>query len=86
MCNETPEFEVRIKGHSLVKVIHGGVRIDGHDFHSDLKNLSSLVNILNDVLETTQDIKKPRLVSNETMPSSAVGHAPLPSTVISGNN
>lgn len=86
MCNETPEFEVRIKGHCLVKVIHGGVRIDGHDFHSDLKNLSSLVNILNDVLETAQDVKKPRLVSDGVMPISATERAPFLCTVVSGNN
>ncbi len=63
MCNETPEFEVRIKGHSLVKITHKGVRIDGKDFHSDLKNLSSLIDILNGVVESAQEIKKPRLVS-----------------------
>jgi len=64
MCNETPEYEVRIKGHSLVKITHKGVRIDGKDFHSDLKNLSSLIEILNGVLETAQDVKKPRLVAD----------------------
>jgi len=63
MCYEAPEFEVIIKGHSIVKVAEGGVRIDGRDFHSDIKNLSALVDILNEVLETAQEVRKPRLVA-----------------------
>ncbi len=63
MCYETPEFEVIIKGHSIVKVADGGVRIDGHDFHSDIKNITALVDILNEVLETAQEVRKPRLVA-----------------------
>jgi hypothetical protein len=63
MCYEAPEFEVIIKGHSIVKVADGGVRIDGHDFHSDIKNITVLVDILNEVLETAQEVRKPRLVA-----------------------
>lgn len=63
MCYEAPEFEVIIKGHSIVKVADGGVRIDGRDFHTDVKNISTLVDILNEVLETAQEVRKPRLVA-----------------------
>ena len=63
MCYEAPEFEVIIQGHSLVKVADGGVRIDGQNFHTDLKNISALVDILNDVLDAAQEVKRPRLVA-----------------------
>lgn len=67
MCcyDETPEFEIRIKGHSLVTVNDGGVRVDGKNFHTDLKDLSSIINVLNDILESASEARKPKLVVNE---------------------
>ena len=65
MCcyDETPEFEIRIKGHSLVKVSDGGVRVDGKNFHTDLKDLSSIIDVLNDILVSAHEAKKPKLAS-----------------------
>lgn len=64
MCayDETPEFEIRIKGHSLVKVSDGGVRVNGKNFHADIKDLSSIVDVLNDILESASEARKPKLV------------------------
>ncbi len=67
MCcyDETPEFEIRINGHSLVKVSETGVRVDGKNFHTDLKDLSAVVDVLNDILESASEARKPRLVMND---------------------
>lgn len=67
MCcyDETPEFEIRIKGHSLVKVSEGGVRVDGKNFHADLKDLSSIIDVLNDILGSANEARKPKLVMSE---------------------
>ena len=64
MCayDETPEFEIRIKGHRIVKVSDGGVLVDGRNFHSDLKDLSSIVDVLNDILDSANEARKPKLV------------------------
>jgi hypothetical protein len=78
MCcyDETPEFEIRIKGHSLVQVSDGGVRVDGKNFHTDLKDLSSIVDVLNDILESANEAKKPKLVMNEPIVVSAFKQLP----------
>lgn len=62
MWNNVSDFEVRIKGHSLVQVNKGEVKINGKDFHRDLRNLTELVGILSDVLEQAEAMKRPRLV------------------------
>lgn len=63
MCQDKPDFEVRIKGQTLVSVSDGRVKVDGKDFHSDVKNLAALIDILSGVLETADSVKKPRLIS-----------------------
>lgn len=67
MCcyDETPDFEIRIKGHVLVKVNEMGVRVDGKDFHGDLKDLAAVVEVLHEILDSANEARKPRLVMNE---------------------
>lgn len=66
MYHHTPDFEVRIKGQTFVSVSAGRVKVDGKDFHSDVKNLAALIDILSGVLETAENAKKPRLISGAT--------------------
>ena len=63
-----PEYEIRIKGHPLLKISNGDIRIDGRDFHSDIKELSSLLEILSGVLASAKEVKKPHLVCSENIP------------------
>lgn len=63
MLSQKPDFEVRIKGHPLVRIMGGEASVNGRDFHTDIKNLSSLVDMLQEILDTAQEAKKPKLVS-----------------------
>ncbi len=63
-CKER-DFEIRVQGHTLVRVSDGGVKVDGKDFHSDLKSLGELVNILSNIIVTAQEAGKPRLITEE---------------------
>ena len=63
MCDVTPDYEIRVSGRSLLKVSNGEVRVDGRNFHADLKSLTALVDILHDVIAAAEEVKKPRLVS-----------------------
>ena len=83
MSQNGPEFEIRVKGHTLVKVSDGGVRIDGKNFHSDLKDLTDLIDILSEVVGQAQQAGKPRLVSavKEAVPEKPA--EPFPYKVIS---
>lgn len=65
MTQNERDFEIRVQGHTLVRVSDGGVRIDGKDFHSDLKSLSDLVDILSNIIVTAQEAGKPRLITDE---------------------
>lgn len=69
MCcyDETPEFEIRVKGHSLVQVSDGGVRVDGKNFHTDLKDLSSIIDVLHEILDSANEAKKPKLVMQDAI-------------------
>lgn len=60
-----PDFEVRIKGQTLVSVSDGRVKVDGKDFHADVKNIETLIQILSGVIETADTVKKTRLVSED---------------------
>jgi hypothetical protein len=62
MSQDERDFEVRVKGHTLVKVSDESIRIDGKDFHSDLKFLNDLISILSNVVEEAQGAGKPHLV------------------------
>lgn len=78
MCcyDETPEFEIKVKGHSLVQFSDGGVRVDGKNFHTDLKDLSSILDVLHDILDTASEAKKPKLVSAERAMIAAISGMP----------
>lgn len=65
MTQNERDFEIRVQGHTLVRVCDGGVRIDGKDFHADLKSLGELVDILSNVIATAQEAGKPRLITDE---------------------
>jgi hypothetical protein len=65
MTRNERDFEIRVQGHTLVRVCDGGVRIDGKDFHSDLKSLSDLVDILSNIIVSAQEAGKPRLITDE---------------------
>ncbi len=82
MCSVTPDYEIRIKGHALLKISNGAVKIDGKDFHSDLKNLSSLIEILSGVLDSAQEVKKPKIVASENA-APVAQIVPFPYKVIS---
>jgi len=71
MCQD---FEIRVEGHTLVRVKEGGVRIDGKDFHSDLKNLSELIEILSSVVGSAQEAGKPRLIASSGETIAALPH------------
>lgn len=75
MCcyDETPDFEIRIKGHTLVKVNEMGVRVDGKDFHADLKDIASVVDVLHEILDSANEARKPRLVMDEPVLVSSAG-------------
>lgn len=68
MCHIDQDFEIRVKGHALVKVSDGGVRIDGRDFHNDLRSLNELIDILSGVVESAQEAGRPRLVASSGEP------------------
>lgn len=80
MCcyDETPEFEIRVNGHSLVQYSDGGIRVDGKNFHTDLKDLSSIIDVLHDILDSAQEARKPRLVMSEPIIVNGPAGAPLP--------
>ncbi len=85
MCQDTLEFEVRRKGHSLVKISNGDIRIDGRDFHSDIKDLSELVEMLSDVIASAQEMRKPRLVESSSIERMAhAAPSPFPYKVVGG--
>ena len=63
MPHNERDFEIRVRGHTLVKVQDGGIRVNGKDFHNDLKSLGELIEILSNVVETAKEAGKPRLVS-----------------------
>ena len=65
MSKDERDFEIRVQGHTLVRVSDGGVKVDGKDFHADLKSLSELIDILSDVVNSAQEAGKPRLVAAE---------------------
>jgi len=79
MCcyDEAPEFEIRVNGHSLVQYSDGGIRVDGKNFHTDLKDLSSIIDVLHDILDSAQEAKKPRLVMSEPIIVTDCGKAPI---------
>lgn len=64
MLTNKPDFEIRIKGHPLIKIKDGEARVDGRDFHSDLKNISTLVDMLQEIMGTAKDAAKPRLIAS----------------------
>lgn len=65
MCcyDETPDFEIRINGHKIVQCADGAVRVDGKNFHTDLKDLSSIISVLQQILGSAEEAKKPRLIT-----------------------
>lgn len=66
MLINKPDFEIRIKGHKLITIENGEAHVDGRDFHTDLKNISTLVDMLQEIVGTARDAAKPRVVaSNE---------------------
>jgi hypothetical protein len=86
MTRNERDFEIRVQGHTLVRVCDGGVRIDGKDFHSDLKSLNDLVDILSNIIVTAQEAGKPRLIAEEgetLHPSSPAGTKPCNLKIVS---
>lgn len=75
MCcyDEAPEFEIRIKGHSLVTFNGAGVRVDGRDFHADIRDLSAVAEVIGDILESASEAKKPRLIAGRPVLAVAGG-------------
>lgn len=65
MMQNERDFEIRVQGHTLVRVCDGGIKVDGKDFHSDLKSLSDLIDILSNIVVTAQEAGKPRLITDE---------------------
>jgi hypothetical protein len=62
MHEKIPDYEVRVNGHPLVRVSDGDVCVEGKNFHADLRALSSLVAMLNDVLDTAEKEARPKAV------------------------
>ena len=58
------DFEIRVQGHTLLRVKDGGVKVDGKDFHADIRCLNDLVGILSDVISMAEEAGKPRLVES----------------------
>ncbi len=52
MKNMPPDFEVCIKGHSLLVVEGGQVDVSGFDKSTDLLNIARLIGILSSVLDS----------------------------------
>lgn len=65
MSQSERDFEIRVQGHTLVRVSDSGVKVDGKDFHADIKSLNDLVDILSNIIVTAQEAGKPRLVTDE---------------------
>ncbi len=65
MLANKPDFEIRIKGHPLIKIKDGEARVDGRDYHTDLKNISTLVDMLQDIICSAQDAGRPRVVTSD---------------------
>lgn len=64
MLTNKPDFEIRIKGHPLIKIKDGEAHVDGHDFHTDLKNITTLVDMLQEIVGTARDAAKPRVIAS----------------------
>jgi len=79
------DFEIRVQGHPLVLVRDGGIKIDGKDFHADLRSLNDLVEILTDVIATAEEAGKPRLIENAMPACHSVekGRSAFPYKIIS---
>ncbi len=69
------EFEVRVRGHNLIKVEDSAVLVDGKNFHADLKDIASLINILSDILQKAQESKKLRAVGTKKSATSVKKYA-----------
>jgi hypothetical protein len=59
------DFEIRVQGHTLLRVRDGGIKVDGKDFHADLRSLNDLVGILSDVISMAEEAARPRLVESD---------------------
>lgn len=59
------DCEVRIKGDSLIQIQDGKIHVHGKSFHEDIKNISTLIGILSDIVQQAEMIKKPKLVFSD---------------------
>lgn len=65
MSYDERDFEVRVQGHTLLRVRDGGIKVDGKDFHADIRSLNDLVGILTDVISMAEEAARPRLVESD---------------------
>lgn len=66
MWSKVADYEVRVKGYSLIRINNGEVSINGKDFHTDLKTIALLIDMLTEVLHQAEETKQLRLVSTSS--------------------
>lgn len=64
MSYDERDFEIRVQGHTLLRVHGGGIKVEGKDFHADLRSLNDLAAILGDVIAMAEEAGRPRLVDS----------------------
>lgn len=50
MMQDYPDFEITIRGHQLLSVLDGILKIDGKDYSRDLSDLTAVISTLSDVV------------------------------------
>lgn len=66
MWSNVADYEVRVKGYSLIRINNGEVSINGKDFHTDLKTIELLIDMLSEVLHQAKETKQLRVVSSNS--------------------
>lgn len=57
MYHRSPEFEVRFMGKNFMSVRDGEMNVQGVDFRTDLANVSRLIGLLSDLLNTALSVR-----------------------------
>ena len=63
MTHSFKNCDIVIEGQALVRIRDDRVYVEGRDFHGDLKNLSSIIHMLSDIVESAQASARPRVLT-----------------------
>lgn len=55
---------IAVGNRTFISMKDGKVCVEGHDFHSDLRDIKDIIDILTGIVATAKDTVRPRLVTN----------------------